>query len=157
MDSGLWISGQMFRSLPLTLQEALIERLRGQQSPAGAAPTVAQQTNQEDEPADLSPAQARRLIEGTGERTRAALRVIAESNGRFMMSHIRDALGDPNYDKLRAVWAALTRRTRTVLGDPEAELIRWVGYGVYQGDEYIDHEGYVSPTTYRSLRSCFSL
>jgi len=118
---------------------------------------MSQQADEEDGPADFSPAQARRLIEGTGERTRTALRAIAESNGRFMMSQIRDALGDSEYEKLRAVWAALTRRTRTVLGDPEAELIRWIGYGVYHGGDYVDHEGYVSQTTWRSLRSCFDL
>ena len=122
--------------------------------PAGLAPAM------EEGPAELTVALVRRLAEKLGGKTSTALRVIAQSDaGKFRMSEVIGAIEDAEtYMDVRAVWAALTRRTRKILDDREADLIWWEGDGVYDDDEeYVDHVGRVSPLTHRSLRAHFGI
>jgi hypothetical protein len=100
-------------------------------------------------PADLSVAQARRFLERCSEKTQAALRVIAKAPvDGFKLSAVAAALKEDSPGKLRGVWSGLTKRVRTVLGDPAADLIWWDELGD-------DWTGYVSPTTHRSLCKVF--
>uniref|UniRef100_UPI001AEC026F hypothetical protein n=1 Tax=Methylobacterium sp. B1 TaxID=91459 RepID=UPI001AEC026F len=61
--------------------------------------------------------------------------------------------------ELRGVWGGLTRRTKTITGDPNAYLIDW-SKSEAEFDEngtYIDQRGEVTEMTYQSLRKAFGI
>lgn len=160
MNAGIWVSNAAFQKLSASAQKELLAHLIGSTSmpPIGQPPADSNPPFDDEEgPVDLSPAQARRLANGLGNRARTCLRAVAEQHGRFLMSQIRDALGDEDYGRLSWVWGAITKRVRNVLGDSEAEFFWW-GDGIYSPDgEWLDHQGWVSPTTCRSLRAYFGM
>ncbi len=102
--------------------------------------------------AELSPAQARRFLEPCGDKIRMALKSILkqEPNG-FVLSEVFKAVGaDWETEDLRGVWGGMTKRVRTVLGDPNAYLIDWS-----QTDD--DWIGRLTPTSHVSLRKAMGL
>ncbi len=107
--------------------------------------------------AELSPGQARDFVAGCGPKTRAALEAMAKSKTRFFnMQAVAAALKVPNED-LVGVWRGLTRRVRTITGDPKAYLIYWHGEGIYDDQEnYLDHRGELTELTYASLRKAMA-
>lgn len=115
----------------------------------------------EDGPADLTIAMARKLIaEPISAKSTAALRVIAESDTPEF--HMKDAIAaapeTENYLDLRGAWSGITRRTRKILGDSNADLVWWEGDNIYDDEEnYVDHIGRVSPLTHQSLRAAFGI
>lgn len=113
----------------------------------------------EDGPVELTLALVRKLTDRLSEKTLNALRVIAASDThQFHMKDIIDATeGAHNYMDLRGVWAALTRRTRNICDDSEAQLIWWAADGIYEGDEYVDQVGEISLLTHKSLRTFFNI
>jgi hypothetical protein len=152
-DTSIIISATAFRSFSQATKAEILGRL-GVYEPQ----SLPSSGDAENGPADLSTAQARKLISGTGERTTIALRAIARNGPRFRSTHVAEALGDTDLGTLRGVWAAITRRTRTVLSDPQADLIWWEEEGISDDKgEYVDHEGRISAMTFRSLRLAFGL
>lgn len=110
----------------------------------------------EESPADLTVAMARRLIaDPISPKSLAILRVIAESE--TPQFHLADAVAaapeTENYSDLKGAWSGLTRRTRKILGDGTADLIWWDKEAIYDGETYVDHVGRVSPLTHQSLRA----
>ena len=102
-------------------------------------------------PSDLSTAQARKFMERCGPKSQAALREIVRAPVTgFKLSRIASALGEADPGKLGGVWGGLTKRVRTVLGDPHADLIWWDESGR-------DWTGYVSEMTHRSLKKALGL
>jgi hypothetical protein len=100
--------------------------------------------------------QARKFVEGCGDKTRTAVRTIAENSSRFFaLAAVAKALKVGPED-LAGVWAGITKRTRTVLGDREAKLIAW-GDEEYENEKYVNQPASISETTYRSLRKVFSI
>ncbi len=160
IGSGIYLSMDSYFELSQSAQ-AEIQAQMGLKAPqpstletAGLVPST------EEGPVELTVALVRRLAEKLGGKTSTALRVIAQSDaGEFRMSEIIGAIEDAeNYMDVRAVWGALTRRTRKILGDQDAALIWWEGDGVYDdAEEYTDHVGRVSPLTHRSLRTHFGI
>jgi hypothetical protein len=114
--------------------------------------------------ATLSLHEFREFADGVSAKTEAVLLAIAKHGPRFKL---RDVLTDvmksggypivPDEDVLRGfrgIKAGLTKRTRTILGDPEVELI-WY-QDTYDNDKnYVDTECCISKTTYRSMQSYF--
>lgn len=153
-SNGLFITTDTLRSLPRDLQDALLVATLGQAarpSPASAAGIL----DEEDENfAQLSPAQAREFYSGCGEKTRKALEVIANSDSRqFHLADVAKAIGvEPG--ELRGVWGGLTRRLSTVTGDSDCYLINWERHDGEFDEEgnYVDHIGEVSELTYQSFR-----
>jgi hypothetical protein len=76
--------------------------------------------------ARLSDAQARRfLVPPMKDTTRAVIQALAELTPRCRWADLMDKLGQPIDDAGPYVhaWTGLTKRTRTVTGDPEAVLL----------------------------------
>jgi hypothetical protein len=116
---------------------------------ASAAPAAPM--DEAEGPADLSTAQAKKFLERCSEKTQTALRFIAKAPVEgFKLSKIAAAMGEDNPGSLRGVWGGLTKRVRTVLGDPNADFIWWDELGE-------DWTGNVSEMTHRSLRKVFGL
>ncbi|SLK07484.1 hypothetical protein [Novosphingobium mathurense] len=112
-------------------------------------------------PADLTVAFARKLIaEPIHPKTLAVLRAIAASPSPVFQ--FADALAAaPNattYRDIRGTWSGITRRTRNILNDPDADLIWWEGEPVYSDDgTYIDQQGRVSQLTHQSLQTALGI
>lgn len=103
------------------------------------------------EPADLSPAQAKKFLDRVSDKVRTTIRTLAEADASgFEMAAVRKALGLGEDEDLRGVWGGITKRTRTVLGDDEAYLIWW-------NEVDNDWVGRVSPMTHRSFRKVLGL
>jgi hypothetical protein len=102
-------------------------------------------------PAELSVAQARTFLDRVSDKVRTAVRVMAEGDTpSFAMANIMAALDIDEPGALRGVWSGITKRVRTVLGDPDAYLIWW-------DEQPSGWVGRVSPTTHRALRKVLSL
>jgi len=129
------------------------------QAPAAATPRSPASEN--DGPADLTTAMARKLIAAPiSPKSLAVLRVIAE--GETPEFHLADAINAApeatSYLDIRGAWSGITRRARKILGDAEADLIWWEGEGIYDDDDnYVDHLGRVSSLTHQSLRAAFGM
>jgi hypothetical protein len=147
MSDGFFLSSVSFAGLSASTQAEILSCLASLSSPTRAAVVASAGSDEEDGPADLSENQARKLVEGCSQKTITAIRVIANAPlSGFRMRDVGEALGiDLEKSDIRGVWSAITRRTRNVLGDPDADLIWWDKLA----DEWV---GWVSPTTHRSLR-----
>lgn len=157
MNTGIWIGDETFRSLSRQTQEELIASLCGTNSAKGSIDQPIETVdNQEDGPPELSVHLVRRLAANTRDTTKICLRLIAEKNGRFLLSEVRDALGYQDYGKIPGIWATLNRRTRDMLSDREVSLVWWDNNEKREGIN-VDYEGYVSQITCKSLRKYFKI
>jgi hypothetical protein len=154
--SGIFLSLATISTLSAATQEELQNYLFPAASAASDAPIAlpagpAAAAVEDDGPPDLSVAQARKLLAGCSERPAAALRFIAEQpQTHFPYRALLEAIGTDSSGTIRGTLAAITRRTRTVLGDSDAELI-W-----YEGEK--DHwTASVSEMTRTSLRKALGI
>lgn len=74
--------------------------------------------------ASLSVAQARAYLNNCSEATIEILQAIVDRDGGLLMSDISRLTGKSNM-QLRGALGGITKRTRTICGDPEASLIEW--------------------------------
>jgi hypothetical protein len=94
--------------------------------------------------ANLDPAAARLFLAGCGERTVRVLTLIVHGGGRFSLRELERASRSVR-SGLKGVWTGLTKRTRTITGDPDAYLIRWT-------ERNGQWEGSLSQVTQRSFQ-----
>ena len=138
-----------------SFQAELAEYVQEQMATSGlAVATGASPGASEDgeEPADLSVAQAKKFLDRVSDKVRTTLRVIAEADvAGFDMARVMEALNVDDGGDLRGVWGGITKRVRTVLGDDEAYLIWWTER------EDGGWNGRVSETTHRSLRKVLGI
>lgn len=137
-----------------SFQAELSEYVRGQMAgtPAAGDGSGPDATDEGEEPADLSVAQAKKFLARVSDKVRATLRVIAECDASgFNMDKVVKALKVDDGGDLRGVWGGITKRVRTVLGDDEAYLIWWTER------EDGSWTGRVSEATHRSLRKVFGI
>jgi hypothetical protein len=154
------------QSLPQPLKDALLiefrRRLQGdtalEPSIVSPAPAPIGAVNEEeDQPADLSIAQAKRHLEGCSEKTKKAIRFIVGGNSReFQISALAKALGMKT-NEMGGLWSGLTKRTRTVLGDKKARLFAWPKNQYDVKENWIDATGTVSEMTYTSFRTALGM
>lgn len=97
----------------------------------------------------LSVAQARAYLNNCSDATIEILQAIVDHDGDLLMSDISKLTGKSNM-QLRGALGGLTKRTRTICGDPEATLIEWSKTS--DGDWH----GRVSATTVSSFRVALS-
>jgi hypothetical protein len=142
-EMGLWVSANVFRGLHKDIQDALVDALRGTGNKS--LPTL---SDENDEGlADFSVAQAKKFLSGCGEKTKNAIREMVKGNSRhFQLDDVAKTLG-VEAETLSGVWAGITKRTRTVLDDPDAYLIGWGEDGC---------QGWLTEMTYNSLRRVFN-
>lgn len=158
----LCISAEVFRSLPGEIQEILITHLRGgavglTTQPAPLEVSSASDDALEDILTDLSPAQFKKLVDGCGPKTKAALKaMVAGPTSAFRVAAVAKAVGC-NPTELSGVWGGITKRLRSVTGDSKAYLWKWGELENDPEDRYIDQDGAMSETTYRSGRRVFGL
>ena len=100
----------------------------------------------EEEFAELGIQAARAFLQGCGEKTILAIGLIVESGDSFSIAKIAADMG-VDAASLRGVWAGLTKRVRTITGDPEAALIAWEPQS--EDDDYI---GRMMPVTREAFR-----
>jgi hypothetical protein len=157
------IPSNVFQSLPVEAQDALIAALRGDASEPGepgraaSSEVLARSDEVLDVHTDLSPARFKELVDGCSVKSKAALRAMVEGpSPNFRVASVARAAGClPS--ELTGVWSGITKRVRTVTGDRKAYL--WV-WGEPERDvdgRYLDQDGRVSETTYRSGRRVFGL
>ncbi|MFL6856656.1 MAG: hypothetical protein ACJ8EB_01975 [Allosphingosinicella sp.] len=91
-------------------------------------------------------------------KTLRILRFIAENDTPefYLDAAVKAVPHAKSYMDLKGAWAGLTRRTRKLLGDPEALLIHWSEAYDAEGN-WVDWVGAVSKMTHASLRKQFGL
>lgn len=97
-----------------------------------------------EEGAKLSVAEAKTFLNNCSEKTTFILSQIVDRDGDFMMSDIARVLHCSS-SELRGAWAGITKRVRTITGDPQAKLISWFKRGK-------DWHGVVPAETIESMR-----
>ena len=128
MSSGIFLPFPAVAGFSPTFQAELSEYVQAQM---GASGDVSDEggpiaTDESEEPADLSVAQAKKFLDRVSDKVRTTVRTIAEADpAGFDVSDVKEALGVDDDTDLRGVWGGITKRVRTVLGDDEAYLIWW--------------------------------
>lgn len=166
---GVFISSSTLLRMPNDVREMVIAFVMGHREGPGGGGAIETTSGPggtaEDGPpddegfADLTPRQARRFIDGCGERTRAAVEAIARSDSRyFQVKDVAAAVGVAPHE-LRGVWGGLTRRVKTVTGDADAYLIDWDrSEPIFdEAGLYVDQRGEVTDLTHKSLRKALKL
>ncbi len=90
-----------------------------------SSPSETDGVGESREYAELGVQAARAFLLGCGEKTTAALRLIVEAGDEFLARDIQAKMPDPD-GGLRGVWTGLTKRTRTITGTDEIDLIEWL-------------------------------
>lgn len=103
--------------------------------------------------ADFTPAMIEKFAERCSEKTMAGLRVFAEHGPKIRADLLNEA-GIDNYGQFQG---AVTRRTRTVTGDPEAFMFDWDDWTVGENAERGFGHYAVTARTYSALREYFGL
>jgi hypothetical protein len=163
-NSGFLLSMAAFGGLtPSAQQEVLLAMgLSGiaASSAASLPPKAASRIIDEDGPPELTLALVRKLTDKLSDKTLTALKVIAQSD--TPQFHMKDVIaatsGASTYMDLRGIWSALTRRTRKILGDHDADPIWWDGQKFYDAQgNYVDQILRVSALTHASLKTHFGI
>jgi hypothetical protein len=161
--SGIFISTKDFSSMEPVLKSKIQDWLDGghgkkaiPQMPSatapGSAPDGTDDEEEEEVASDLSVQQAKKLLEGCADKTKAVLReIFSKSAPTFILNDVAKVMKtEPG--GLGGVWAGITKRTRTVLGDKEAALFVW------EWDDTEDHwVGTISDTTFHSMRKALAI
>jgi hypothetical protein len=155
--SGFFISLEDYRGMDVALRAGLQEWLDGKKA-SSPEPSLTEPSNggpdgnDEGAPPDLSFAQAKRLLEGCGDKTKATLRaVFSNSEPNFLLGEVAKEMKSEK-GALGGAWAGITKRTRAVLGDKDAALFVWEW-----DDKQDDWIGAVSEMTHRSMRQALGI
>lgn len=154
MSSGIYLPFPAVAGFSPMFQAELSEYVQAQ---IGATGDVSEEggpiaTDESEEPADLSVAQAKKFLDRVSDKVRTTVRTIAEADpSGFDLARVKEALGVDDSTDLRGVWGGITKRVRTVLGDDEAYLVWWTE------QESGDWKGRVSATTHRSFGKVLGL
>ena len=152
-NSGLILSITLFNELTPSAQLEILSALGIHDMTHPKAKTS---TADENYPAELTPTFVRKLTKNLSDKTLNALKVIAQSDTpQFNIKDVIDSTtGAENYMDIRSIWSALTRRTRKILDDREADLIWWdENYNANSDND--EWTGTVSPLTHKSLKTYF--
>lgn len=161
MSTGIYIDRTEFGSWPADLQKRVLDQMFHS---LGTAIQPSAGFSQESEEvaehfAELAPGQARDLYLGCQPKTKKVIESIAHSASRkFQIADVAKSVGEAPAG-LQGIWSGLTRRTRTVTGDPQAYLIDWTkSEATFDSDgNYVDQRGEVTEITYRAFRKALGL
>lgn len=163
-NSGLLLSTAAFSGLTPSAQQEVLSAIGlssiNQSSAISATANAVPRTNVEDGPPEMTLALVRKLTDKLSDKTLMALKVIAQSD--TPQFHLKDVInatsGASTYMDLRGIWSALTRRSRKVLSDSDADPIWWDGQKFYDAQgNYVDQILRVSTLTHTSLKTHFGI
>lgn len=146
MNTSITISAADFRNLPKVAQDCIVALLSGDD-----CPPISQATEpafDEKSIAILDMADAKHFLNNCSDKTISVLQFIIDNGGRVMLSDVSELTGN-TADQLRGTWAGLTKRIRTVTGDPDARLLNWFR----QGDDWV---GIMAQKTTEAMRAALS-
>lgn len=150
MSNGIFLTMATFAGLTQRSQDEILGAL-GLGLQLDESELLADDSVGDDEqPYDISAQQMARLVEGCSDKTRSVLRAIAEHGRHFRWREIADHLA-VEAGSLRSAWGGITKRTRTVVGDKNADFVWWTPLD--QGD----FAGEISQVTFNSLRKVFAV
>lgn len=164
MDSTICISLADYRSMQPALREAIKAWLDGKVLPesdgVGTAASLAPPSVEPTAPpvsesgaADLSDTQANQLLDGCSDKTKKLLRIVFSQKGpKFYLADITKKMGAAHSNELAGAWSGITRRTRTVLADRDADFVVWT-----RDDTRDDSVGHISDMTFRSMRAALQI
>jgi hypothetical protein len=155
MDSGIFISRQVFSTFSSATQAEVLQGVTGagQASQATSATTL---HAEDDGPADLTPALARRFMNGVSAKTEKLIGVIVSNEGRASFSTLLKETGDTHWRKLAGFQAGVTKRARNLLDDDDAYLLACDNEIYNDEDELLDAELYLSPMTLQAFKKYFA-
>ena len=104
----------------------------------------------DQEYAELGVQAARAFLQGCGEKTTQALRLIISSGENFSAQKLEEEM-QVEQGALKGVWTGLTKRVRTITGDPSAILIAWE-----ENSDDGDWIGRLMPVTREAFRRALS-
>lgn len=110
--------------------------------------------------ADLSERMAQEFLRSCSEKTKTVLRVIIAGGPNFRQKEIEEKvrkLDEEKFKDISGVWGALTKRTRSILGDKKAFLIDWQKDFYDENEDWMDAEGMVSPATRASFKKVLGI
>lgn len=99
-----------------------------------------------EEFAELGVQAARAFLQGCGDKTTNVLQRIVDAGENFSLRKL-EAQMNVEEGALRGVWTGLTKRVRTITGDPEIALIDW-GKETENGD----YRGRLMPVSREAFR-----
>ncbi|MDE9543844.1 hypothetical protein [Xenorhabdus bovienii] len=109
---------------------------------------------EDDQPIDLSSAQAIKVVRGLSDKSRLVLKTILEideTGDGFWVNDVADKLGI-EVSELTGVWSGLTRRIRTVTGEPEAYLFNWAW-----DEDKQDNYGSLHKITFKNCKKALNI
>lgn len=167
-NSSITISLALFNRFSIATRKEIfqiigisLEQLEGDSAAKGHSKNL-----DDNELPELSMSQIRKLTDGVGGKVFAVLKSIvsrgAVSNDgvsfSFTMKDLIESIeGAKRYNDLSGVWTVLTRRTRKILDDSDAFLIRWDTPDLDADGNYVDQVGHISLLTSESLKRFFSI
>ena len=128
--------------------KAMLAGMLGLSQEHTASEPIGQNEEEEEryEYAELGLQAARAFLLGCNAKTQRALQLIIEAGDTFSIQEIERQM-EVERGSLRALWGGLTKRTRTITGDPDAALIEW-GEQTDTGD-YVGHLTSVSYSSFK--------
>ncbi len=141
------LSHAEFGALPVEAQSAILSILKGGPSDLGDS-EIPRRDDKRFLPFDLTPLQAKKLLDGVGDTTKKCMKVFTEHNGSASCPQLLKASGHQENRQLGGFQAAINRRLRKLIGDDEIFLFDWDE----QRKMFV-----VSPGTYSSLCEYFKL
>ena len=144
--SGFYISTSDFQDFPEDVKKTILSKLSSTQ--------IDNVENYSGVAVDLSSQQAALVVKALSTKTRAVLKAIMEQpelKAGFWCKPVAEKVGS-EVSSLTGVWSGLTRRVRTVTGDPVAVLFDWVW-----SDEKEDYFGTLHPITIKNLQNALNV
>jgi len=156
--TGIFLSRDALMTLDSIVREQVMAAVLG----VGSLQSYDAETDDIDEAdehfAELSPAQAKRFIKGCSDKVKLAIETMVRGEtNKFQLAHVATALNSEASD-LRGVWGGITRRTKTITGDPDAYLISWLDDAEHDDEgNYINQTGEITEMAYRSFRKALRI
>lgn len=143
-SDALVVSISTFKTLSRECQNELLNAL---QATYNAQPATETSEEEFGEPTQFSINEMRKFLDGISDKTRAFLKALSTLPSQFKVADLLDKL-DVEYSEIRGILAGLTKRSRTISGDPEADFFA----SVVWDDDIRKCVSRIHPTTHASLR-----
>lgn len=147
--NGFFLSLASFERLPDDARAAILAEFGLSRASLAGEEAEPLAPGSNDSLARLNERQVRRLIQKPlAENSRKLLEAAAALEPRFRISDLLEKMGLQSYPQIKGPLSGLTRRTRTILNDPEV----WLFLSVEDRDPIEDGIARMHPETHAALR-----